>query len=283
MQTNQSYLTKTLVRKIFSIVLYAGLITSAVLVVNHSLKSISLQSRLADTMSMEGKSDLAWAELLESLSLRLYKGASDRIVQHQQLVNTVENETQQSQQWTFIFFLITGVFFIYQWQISKRITEPEHLWRHVLLLAVICLIVGLIAPMMQMTAYKNLPVLGDVIFKFEAKSILSTVASLFQHGNVVVALIITLFSILTPILKLSVVGMNLFDVSRPLHQKAHHLIHALGKWSMADVFVVAVLLSIFALDAQGFTKAQQEIGIYFFAAYCVLSLLVTNAVLKEKD
>lgn len=278
-------LSNRLPHRLICLLAYGLLIASATLVLKHSMKNADLQSRLAHTMSVEGKSDLAWAELLESLSLRLYKGASDRVVQHQQLQEAIKTHSTYTHFATISFFILLVGFLLYllYWRKSLRPDQQDQFWRHLVLLAFLCLFVGLIAPMMQMTAYKSLPVLGEVVFKFEAKSIVSTVASLFQNGSFIIGLIIFLFSILTPALKLIIVGLNVFRVNKHLHDRAHDLIHHLGKWSMADVFVVAILLSIFALDAQGFTKAQQEVGLYFFTAYCVLSIWVTNAVLKEPD
>lgn len=261
--------------------IYLSLILLAGLVINHSLQAASLQGQIAAAMDVEGSVDLALAELLEKLSLSLYNGASDRLVQHEQLKSTAQNHQQEAQLYSVIFFLIACSWMSFQYLMATKKNNLHRFWRHALIIALFCLIVGLIAPMMQMTAYKHLPVLGDVVFKYEAKSIYSTVTSLFSHGNFIIAGLISVFSILTPLLKISVVSMTLFNVKQSLHKRAHDLIHLLGKWSMADVFVVAILLSIFALDTQEFTRAEAELGIYFFSAYCLLSLLVTNAVLRE--
>ena len=50
------------------------------------------------------------------------------------------------------------------------------------------------------------------------------------------------------------------------------LVHAIGKWSMADVFVVAVLLAMLALGRDPATRAATGPGLYFFAGYCLLAL-----------
>jgi uncharacterized paraquat-inducible protein A len=49
-----------------------------------------------------------------------------------------------------------------------------------------------------------------------------------------------------------------------------------GKWSMADVFVVAVFLAFLAFSNMQVgipTESRVLIGLYFFLGYCLLSLL----------
>ena len=263
--------------------MYLCLAVLAFFICDHGQKSIQLNKEISAAMDVEGSTDLAIAELLEKLSFSLYDGATDRVGAHQLLVAEASEQKNKAKYFSIFFLCLATVWVILQFFLSRKNKDPHRLWRHILVISVLCLIVGLIAPMMQMTAYKELPVLGEVVFKYEAKSIYSTVQGLFSSGNLIIAGLITLFSIFTPLLKMSVVGMNLFNVAPSLHKKAHNLIHLLGKWSMADVFVVAILISIFALDTQDFTRAETDLGVYFFSAYCLLSLLVTHAVLKEPD
>ncbi len=266
-----------------NIIIYLFLIAAALFVCKHSNNSIDLNTQIAEAMDMEGSVDLALAEIAETISFSLYEGATERVDKHKLLVEQADAEKNKAKYFSIVFLAVSLVWLVIQFFLSHKTNDPNRFWRHVLLVSILCLIVGLITPMMQMTAYKELPVLGEVVFKYEAKSIYSTVQGLFSHGNLIIASLIALFSIFTPLLKMSVVGMNLFNVAPSLHKKAHDLIHLLGKWSMADVFVVAILISIFALDTQDFTRAETDLGVYFFTAYCLLSLLVTHAVLKEPD
>ncbi len=63
----------------------------------------------------------------------------------------------------------------------------------------------------------------------------------------------------------------------------------IGKWSMADVFVVATFLSYLSFSNMNSgidTEAKTLVGLYFFLAYCILSIassqLIELAVKKEK-
>ena len=64
----------------------------------------------------------------------------------------------------------------------------------------------------------------------------------------------------------------------------------IGKWSMADVFVVATFLSYLSfsnMDSGIDTEAKTLVGLYFFLAYCILSIassqIIKLSVKKERE
>ena len=61
-----------------------------------------------------------------------------------------------------------------------------------------------------------------------------------------------------------------------LHRRCIELLHAVGKWSMADVFVVAVLVAFLAAGKDAYRSAHLGPGLYAFAAYCLLSMLAAQ-------
>ena len=52
---------------------------------------------------------------------------------------------------------------------------------------------------------------------------------------------------------------------------------------MADVFVVAILVAYFAVSGDEFSEAKVEVGLYFFATYCLASLLSTHLLVRSLD
>jgi hypothetical protein len=52
---------------------------------------------------------------------------------------------------------------------------------------------------------------------------------------------------------------------------------------MADVFVVAVLVAYFAASDDEFSEAQVGLGLYYFAAYCLLSQYATHKLVTAVD
>lgn len=105
-------------------------------------------------------------------------------------------------------------------------------------------------------------------------SVLSGVYQLYLKQQYFLFAVIGIFSVLFPTLKLIVIGAWL---SRP-HQKASFtllkFVHAIGKWSMMDVFVVAVL--VVAVKLAGLASVQMREGLYFFTASVILTMLLTH-------
>jgi len=138
--------------------------------------------------------------------------------------------------------------------------------------ALMALVNGLVTPILMVTVHKNVEYLGDVVLSFESKGILGSIHKLYAEGNLPVAGVILLFSVLLPALKtLSLLFLSLYE-TRPFAAKMVHFFKALGKWSMLDVFIVALLLVFLTSRESDVSRAEAEIGIYFFLAYVILSM-----------
>jgi hypothetical protein len=143
--------------------------------------------------------------------------------------------------------------------------------------ALIALVNGLVTPILMIVVHKEVEYLGDVVLSFESKGILGSVEKLFEAGNTPVAVLILLFSVLLPVLKtLSLLFVSLFEY-RPFAAKMVRFFKVLGKWSMLDVFVVALLVVYLGTGKSGVSRSEIEIGVYFFAAYVFLSMAASLA------
>jgi hypothetical protein len=117
---------------------------------------------------------------------------------------------------------------------------------------------------------------GKIYYQYQTKSILESIALLYKADNHVVAWALLLFSVILPLLKLL---LNVWMLLWPRigQQKTYAaVVYFLSKWSMADVFVVALFLTYLSLQnmgQQGVTvESQVSIGFYFFLAYVILSI-----------
>ncbi len=110
------------------------------------------------------------------------------------------------------------------------------------------------------------------------RSLLETMKELIAHDHVVVGLLIGLFAVIIPIIKiiLSLLTVFLEPSKSRLLLKISSL---LGKWSMSDVFVMAIIVAFFTINANEQVinavqmKAELERGFYFFSVYCVLAIV----------
>jgi paraquat-inducible protein A len=111
-------------------------------------------------------------------------------------------------------------------------------------------------------------------------SILSGLVELLSEGYFLLAVLIFLFSIVLPLLKMTFLFLLWRgDIgNREKHKKFLSWIGQYGKWSMLDVFVAAVLIVTIRLGA--IAKVEVHYGLYSFAASVILTMFATSKVLK---
>jgi paraquat-inducible protein A len=214
-------------------------------------------------------------QLLESLSFGLYDGYSkqlDNLNQQKLLQAAYKNSVAQL---TGLFLLLSASFMFIAWLGQRKAGELGYA---MLTVAVIALVVGLTTPILSVEASKDLPVLGETVLQFQSKGILTTITGLWEHGNQWLALLLLLFSVLLPLLKTAVAWLTLFSRTHHISLRGLHLSRHLGKWSMADVFVVAILVVFFSSNEGGLTQAEVQAGLWFFALYVLLSLLGSHLI-----
>lgn len=112
-------------------------------------------------------------------------------------------------------------------------------------------------------------------------SLLSSVELLWRKQEFLIAIIFVLFSVVTPIIKiitlfLLVNGTPQWKISK---HKVLDLMETWGKWSMLDVFVVAVLFV--AVKLESVVNVHLHEGIYWFAASIILLQTLSTWLLFE--
>ena len=115
--------------------------------------------------------------------------------------------------------------------------------------------------------------------------LLGIIKSLFADGSIILGIIIFLFSVIFPVLKIVLSAIYLFRSGRLKGGANNGLLKAIGlvsKWSMADVFIVAVIIVMF--KAKGFNFSfTAEAGIYCYAFSAILSSLVISFISHKYD
>ncbi len=116
---------------------------------------------------------------------------------------------------------------------------------------------------------------GEVQIYHSTRSIWQTAEDLAANRNLFVALLILTFSVAIPSLKLLIQALSLV-IAHPVLLQFNA---ALSKWSMADVFAMALLVTYLAGSASGDMggkldmDASLEPGFFFFLGYCLFSIL----------
>ena len=124
----------------------------------------------------------------------------------------------------------------------------------------------------------NLPVLSLEKFYFfgNTVSLLSGIQALWAEQEYGLAILLISFSVVFPSLKILLLLMmwNLEAANSPRHQRHLRWLELYSKWSMLDVFVVALVVVSVKLGMMA--EAKVELGVYAFAASVIISMLVSS-------
>ena len=121
----------------------------------------------------------------------------------------------------------------------------------------------------------SLPLLrAQQVFWKSEYSVWAGVVALWHENEILLALILFFFSIVFPIVKLTVLAY-LWLIRLTDEQRTWLLrwLDMLGKWSMLDVFVVAILIVLVKLGPMA--KVEPRVGVYVFTAAIAASMLTT--------
>ncbi len=149
---------------------------------------------------------------------------------------------------------------------NQTLRSVTHYWLiNLLLLATAVLLAyGLVMPLIT---FKQL------IFFTNTFSVLSGVKALYAEQQYLLFFIVLLFSIVIPIIKLAILIINWnFPVSNQhLRSKVLSFSTSVARWSMLDVFAVAVFVVLMKVNL--IAEVQTHRGLIVFTA-AVLSLMV---------
>lgn len=101
-------------------------------------------------------------------------------------------------------------------------------------------------------------------------SVISGIGRLYEDGDTVIAFVLLLFSVIFPAAKLTLLWSILFR-PKSINTRLLRFLEALGPWSMADVFVVSVMLLAFK-SFPGGTSFTVEPGYYLFLTSVVAGM-----------
>ncbi|MBK5002771.1 paraquat-inducible membrane protein A [Pseudomonas sp. S31] len=108
-------------------------------------------------------------------------------------------------------------------------------------------------------------------------TIMSGVITLLKHGMIPIAAVVFIASILVPTFKLVGIGLLLYSVQRrqPLSARQriwmYRFIEFIGRWSMLDIFVIAILVAV--VNFGRIASVEANLGAVAFASVVILTML----------
>jgi paraquat-inducible protein A len=141
--------------------------------------------------------------------------------------------------------------------------------RWLLLLSSGLLLAGLYLPMLTLTKF---------LFIADSFSVISGILELLQRGHWFLFILVGLFSVVVPILKILLLFLllQLREVNSARYIKILKLMHDYGRWGMLDVMVVAVMIVTVKMDV--IAEIELHTGLYLFAAAVLLIMYITHRV-----
>lgn len=127
--------------------------------------------------------------------------------------------------------------------VSRDYRSLQRVWAW-LVAGIICYIPANLYPMLR----------TRMLFTTTESTIVEGALDLAQHGAYGIALVIFVASVVIPIGKFVAIGWLAYSVAKPLAMEPHRrhklyeLVEFIGRWSMIDVFVVAILSALVQLN-----------------------------------
>ena len=207
--------------------------------------------------------------------------------------------------WKYILLGMVGAFML--WILfAKNIVNLEYLL--VILTCFSLLLFGVLLPMIEIDARISsisLTLLGekisfeDQVLYYKSKSILEVVRLMFTQGRgdvLFVGVLVLLFSVLFPVAKLISSIVYVYMPSVRTNNVMNAIVFKTGKWSMADVMVVAIFMAYIGfggiisdqlrqlegispnIDILTTNRSSLQVGFYLFTSFTVLSLVVSQKI-----
>lgn len=221
-------------------------------------------------MTMSKFDALERAEYLDS-AVAATKAATDKVYQkyrassaeelNSKMISSLARIKTATYNYSFAMLGCIVIVLCLWWIFRKRTDFHATLFIMSLMFAFILLAIGLTASMIEVDARikaLDFVLLGEhIIFEnqvlfFQSKSILDVVKVLIAQpaaDSVLVGVLILVFSILFPVMKLSATGIHLLSKKKIAQNKIiRYFAFESGKWSMADVIVIAILMVYIGLN-----------------------------------
>ena len=241
--------------------------------------------------------------------LKQYDAENKEVAQKRIREKEKELESQ-----VFYFIIPTALIFLFMLLITV-FYKKHNRWSLALIIvyAIILLILGVLVPMIEIDARiqeLSFSLLGekvvftDQILYYRNKSILEVVEVLMDQGKpdlIGVGILVLTFSVLFPVSKLLCSLIFLFREGARKNKFVRIMIFKSGKWSMADVMVVAIFMSYLGFSGI-LTEQLKELenvsslvdilttnysnlneGFYLFTGFVILSVLISGKMHKMEE
>lgn len=110
----------------------------------------------------------------------------------------------------------------------------------------------------------------------DAVSVVSGIITLFHEGEYFLFAVLTLFTLVFPVVKLGLLAVIWLEREHDLARvrRLHRMVEHAGRWSMLDVFVVAIL--IVTMKSAAVAEIHIGLGLYLFTISIIFTQLASG-------
>lgn len=114
----------------------------------------------------------------------------------------------------------------------------------------------------------------------DAISVVTGILTLLHEGEYFLFVVLSLFTLLFPCVKLGLLAVIWIEREHNLTRmrRLHHWVEGAGKWSMLDVFVVAIL--IVAMKSAAVAELHIGAGLYLFTFSVIMTQIASTLVAR---
>src|SRR5579871_2887827 len=192
-------------------------------------------------------------------------GESDVALHHElpHFLKIVREESAWAAWWSWLLLSLSFLYIVCVIGLERRLTTRPVLFA-LTTVSLVFFWIGILAPAMVIWTAPSIPMQGgelNFVVQHQVRGIAAIIWDLLTAGHWIVGGFLLLFSICTPLTKASLTYVTTLSQSKKLNFRIGRFLHTIGKWSMADVFVAAILLALYALKFQQATKSVPCLGL----------------------
>jgi hypothetical protein len=221
------------------------------------------------------------------------------------LTSQIDGLTQKSKPYK-VSILLLAIGMIVSVFLMKSFSKFEYVL--LVLISLLLLVTGLLLPMIEIDARisrMSFTLLGenvsfsDQVLYYKSKSILEVVWLMFRQSRIdvlVVGVLVLVFSVLFPLMKQLSSLIFVFSQRMRSNKAIRFMVFRTGKWSMADVMVIAIFMSYIgfsgiiteqlrqiesitsSVEILTTNKSSLLTGFFFFTAFAIFSLSISQKI-----
>lgn len=156
---------------------------------------------------------------------------------------------------------------------TKTGQKEKYIAAVVLLGSVVLFVLGLVFPLLATKKE-----LFGILLDYQNIRLLDSVSIFIEGGDIFLGLVILMFTFIFPVLKYMDLGVRLIRYSA-IPAKLSSMLKLLDRWSMLDVFLVALLLLNAKMDST-IIVMDLKIGTTFLAISIVLRMIASELIVR---